>query len=123
VNPFYAVTENGKKVLSRCFELRLSAKRHEFILPEEISDDFLRNGKYTVIDLVVSLLNEYDYSQKVDYKKPDVSKFSYNMFMLRDIYETGRQINEKRELEILRLKQMQKNKKKNTGRYDDIDSV
>ncbi len=123
VNPLFVFTENGKKVLRCSFELKLSAKRHEFILPEEISDDFFRNGKYNVIDLVVSLLNEYDYSQKKDYAKQDVSKYSCNMFMLRDIYEKGKQINEKHELELLRQKQLRKKHKKNMGSYDDIDSV
>lgn len=123
VNPFFGFTANGKKVLKGSFELKLSAKRHEFILPEEISDDFFRNGKYTVTDLVVSLLNEYDYSHKKGYEKPDVSKYGYNMFMLRDIYEKGKEINEIHELELLRQKQLRKNKKKNTENYDDIDSV
>lgn len=123
VNPFSGFTANGKKVLTRSFELKLSAKRHEFILPEEISDDFFRNGKYTVADLIVSLLNEYDYSHKKDYEKPDVSKYGYNMFMLRDIYEKGKEINEMNELEQLRQKQLKKNKKKNTENYDDIDFV
>ncbi len=123
VNPFFGFTKNGKKVLTRSFELKLSARRHEYILPEEISDDFFRNGKYNVIDLVVSLLNEFEHSNKKGYVKSDVSKYSYNMFMLRDIYEKGKEINEINELELLRQKQLRKKHKKNTETYDDIDSV
>lgn len=123
VNPFYGFTENGRKVLQRSFELKLSAGRHEYVSPEEISDDIFRNGKYTVTDLVVSLINEYAYSQKKGYDKPDISKYGYNMFMLRDIYEKGREINEVKELELLRQKQLRKNHKKKTEFYDDIDPV
>lgn len=119
VNPLTALTADGRRHIMRCFELSLSAKRHEFVVPEEISDDFIKGGKYTVIDLIVSVLNEYSLSCRKDFVKPDTSKYKRNMFMLRDIYENGREIAERKELERLRQK---KRKKRKTVAEDDFDS-
>lgn len=119
VNPLIVLTSGGRKHIIRCFELSLSAKRHEYVLPEEISDDFIKGGKYTVIDLIVSVLNEYSLSCRKDFVKPDISKYKRNMFMLRDVYENGKEIEERKELELLREKQR---KKKKTVTDDDFDS-
>ena len=102
-----------------CFEMKLSASRHEFVTPEEISDDFIRGGKYTVPDLIASVLNEYTLSGRKDFVKPDTSKYKRNMFMLREIYEKGRDISERKEMELLMQK---KNRRKRTETDDDFDS-
>ena len=119
VSPFYVFTTEGKNVIRRCFELKLSAKRHEFVLPEEISDDIFKGGKYTALDLVISLLNEYRLSQSADFERPDAERFRRNMFVLRDTYEEGKTIVEKEEFEKM---QQKKQKKQKTVIDDDIDS-
>ena len=119
VSPFYVFTAEGKNVMRRCFELKLSAKRHEFVLPEEISDDIFKGGKYTALDLVISLLNEYRLSQADDFERPDAERFRRNMFVLRDTYEEGKTIVEKEEFEKM---QQKKQKKQKTVIDDDIDS-
>lgn len=119
VSPFFAMTSEGKKIIRRCFELKLSAKRHEFVLPEEISDDIFKGGKYTSFDLIISLLNEYNLSLFPDFEKPGVERFRRNMFLLRESYEEGKEIIQKEEFEKL---QQKKSKKKNMVIDDDIDS-
>ncbi len=100
----FLFTSGGRKTVKRCFELKLSAGRHEFVLPEEISDDIFRKGKYSAFDLVISVLNEYSLSLKSGFEKPDAQKFTRNMFVLRENYEEGREIAEKKELERKRNK-------------------
>ena len=119
VSPFYEFTPEGKKIAGRCFELKLSASRHEFVLPEEISDDIFRSGKYTALDLIISLLNEYALSQTSEVEKTGIEKFKRNMFVLRDTYEEGKNIVMQEELE---RKEQRKMKKKNLVIDDDIDS-
>ena len=119
VSPFYEITPEGKKITGRCFELKLSASRYEFILPEEISDDIFKSGKYTAFDLIISLLNEYALSQNSQLDKTGVEKFRRNMFMLREAYEEGRSIVAQEELE---RKEQKKLNKKNLVIDDDIDS-
>ena len=119
VSPFYEITPEGKKMTGRCFELKLSASRYEFILPEEISDDIFKSGKYTAFDLIISLLNEYALSQNSQLDKMGAEKFKRNMFMLRDVYEEGKSIVAQEELE---RKEQKKLKKKNLVIDDDIDS-
>lgn len=121
-SPFFTLTPKGKKITGRCFELKLSAKRHEFILPEEISDDIFKDGKYSVTDLLISLLNEYDLTGVKDFSKGPTDKYKRNLFLLRDIYEEGRILAEKEELRRqMQKKQKFKNKSK-TVNDDDIDS-
>lgn len=119
VSPFFVFTSEGKKVIRRCFELKLSAKRHEFVLPEEISDDIFKGGKYTALDLVISLLNEYELSASSDFERPDAERFKRNMFVLRETYEEGKKIVEKEDAQRMEQKKL-KNKKAVTD--DDIDS-
>ena len=119
VSPFYEFTPEGKKIAGRCFELKLSASRYEFIFPEEISDDIFRSGKYTAFDLIISLLNEYALSLNSELEKTGVEKFKRNMFMLRDAYEEGKSIVMQEELERNEQKKL---KKKNLVIDDDIDS-
>lgn len=119
VNPFGMFIPEKRKLMMHCFEMKLSASGHEFVTPEEISDDFIRGGKYAVSDLVVSVLNEYSLSGRKGFVKPDTSKYSRNMFMLREIYEKGRRIYERREAELLMQK---KNRKKRPVTDDDFDS-
>lgn len=111
ISPFADFTPKGKKLISYCFELRLSAKRYEFVPPEEISDAVFRSGGYTTGDLVVSLINEYDYA--ADTEKQSAKKFSYDMFMFRDVYSEGEKINLEIEREKQLAKQQAKQKKKN----------
>lgn len=119
VSPFSAFSADGKKTIRRCFELKLSVKRYEFVLPEEISDDIFKGGKYTAFDLIISVLNEYSLSLSDNFEKTGVEKFKRNMFILRETYEEGRKITEKEEFEKLKQKKL-KNKK--TVINDDIDS-
>lgn len=119
VYPFFTFTSEGKKSIRRCYELELSAKRHEFVLPEEISDDIFKGGKYTAFDLIISLLNEYELSVLSDFEKTGVERFKRNMFVLRETYEEGKKITEKEESEKLKQKKLE-NKK--TVIDDDIDS-
>ncbi|MBQ8210723.1 MAG: DUF2207 domain-containing protein [Clostridia bacterium] len=108
ISPFAEFTAKGKRLISYCFELRLSAKRFEFITPEEISDVFFKSGTYTVCDLVISLINEYDYAFEANFEKPSTENFRYNMFMFRDVYSEG----EKIMLEAEQAKKQAKQKKK-----------
>ncbi len=110
VTPFFVFTPEGKKIIRRCFELKLAAKRHEFVLPEEISDDIFKGGKYTALDLVISLLNEYVLSESYDFERPDAERFKRNMFILRETYEEGKKIAEKEEAEKMRQKKLKKKK-------------
>ncbi len=119
VSPFFTFTPEGKRIIRRCFELKLSAKRHEFVLPEEISDDILKGGKYSSYDLIISLLNEYNLSCSSDFEKNGVEKFRRNMFLLREPYEEGKEIVQREEFE---KQQQKKSKKKNTVIDDDFDS-
>ena len=119
VNPLSVFSPEKRKIMIHCFEMKLSASRHEFIIPEEISDDIIKGGKYTLTDLIASLINEKNLSAKKDYVKPDSSKYKRNMFMLRDIYEKGREISERKEAERLMEK---KNRKNRTVADDDFDS-
>lgn len=119
VSPVYMFTAEGKNIVHRCFELKLSAKRHEFVLPEEISDDIFKGGKYTALDLVISLLKESELAAADDFERPDAERFKRNMFVLRDTYEEGRKIVEKEEFEKM---QQKKQKKQKTVIDDDSDS-
>ena len=119
VSPFFALTTEGKKIIRRCFELKLSAKRHEFVLPEEISDDILKGGKYSSFDLIISLLNEYTLSLSPDFEKPGVERFKRNMFLLREPYADGELIVAQEEFEKQQQKKMKKKKMVND---DDLDS-
>ena len=119
VSPFFAMTAEGKKIIRRCFELKLSAKRHEFVLPEEISDDILKGGKYSSFDLIISLLNEYTLSLSPDFEKPGVERFKRNMFLLREPYADGELIVAQEEFEKQQQKKMKKKKMVND---DDLDS-
>lgn len=119
VNPLGIFIPENRALMLHCFEMKLSASRHEFVTPEEISDDFIRGGKYTVPDLIASVLNEYSLSGRKDFVRPDTSKYKRNMFMLREIYEKGREISERKEAELLMQK---KNRKKRTVTDDDFDS-
>ena len=119
VSPFFALTADGKKIIRRCFELKLSAKRHEFVLPEEISDDILKGGKYSSFDLIISLLNEYNLSLSPDFEKPGVERFKRNMFLLREPYADGELIVAQEEFEKQQQKKM---KKKKMVIDDDLDS-
>lgn len=119
VSPFFVFTSEGKKVIRRCFELKLSAKRYEFVLPEEISDDIFKGGKYTALDLIISLLNEDSLSALSDFERPDAERFKRNMFVLRETYEEGKKIAEKEESQKMKQKKL-KNKKAVLD--DDIDS-
>lgn len=119
VNPLGIFIPENRALMLHCFEMKLSASRHEFVTPEEISDDFIRGGKYTVSDLIASVLNEYTLSGRKDFVKPDTSKYKRNMFMLREIYEKGRDISERKEMELLMQK---KNRRKRTETDDDFDS-
>lgn len=109
VMPFVEFSPKGKKLVSYCFELRLTAKRFEFITPEEISDVFFRTDRYNICDLVVSLINEYDSSCNEAFEKPSTDNFKYNMFMFRDVYLQG----EKLELELIEARKQAKQRKKN----------
>lgn len=119
VSPLFAVTPDGKRIIRRCFELKLSAKRHEFVFPEEISDDIFKGGKYTAFDLIISVLNEYNLSQTSDFEKNSTERFKRNMFILRETYEEGKEIIEKEEFEKMQQKKL---KKKTAVIDDDIDS-
>lgn len=92
LSPLAEFTVKGKKLIRRCFELKLSAKRFEYITPEEISDSFFRNTKYTIGDLVVSVINESLLSVNDDFEKPSTDNFKHNLFMFRDIYSQGEKI-------------------------------
>lgn len=92
ITPDMLLTATGRGMVSLCFELRLSAKRYEFICPEEISDDVFRNGKYTTAELLISIFNEYDLSSAKDFRKPDISGFSFNLFLLRDAFDEGERL-------------------------------
>lgn len=85
ISPISALTPSGRKCVRYCFELLVSAKEHEFVTPEEISDDFFGNRKYTVPDLIISLINEAGVSEK-----SDISRFKRNMFMFRDVFNEGK---------------------------------
>ncbi len=89
ISPFADFTVKGKKLIARCFELRLSAKRFDAVTPEEISDDFFKNSTHTVGELVIALINEYDLSENENFEKPSTENFRYNMFMFRDVYDEG----------------------------------
>lgn len=119
VYPVFAMTSEGKRIVNRCFELKLSAKRYEFVLPEEISDDILKGGKYSAFDLIISLLNEYNLSRSSGFEKTGIERFRRNMFLLREPYETGKEIVQKEEFE---KQQQKKAKKKNMVIDDDFDS-
>lgn len=104
VSPFFMLSKKGKELISDCFEIRISAKRFEFITPMEISDSFFRNEKYSIGDLVTAVINEYD--RYTEFGHDDsTSAFKYNMFMFRDVYDEGKAIFEKNE-------QKRKNKKR-----------
>ena len=119
VSPLFSLTAEGKKIIRRCFELKLSAKRHEFVLPEEISDDILKGGKYSSFDLIISLLNEYNLSLSPDFEKNGAERFKRNMFLLREPYTDGEMIVAQEEFEKQQQKKM---KKKKMVIDDDLDS-
>ncbi len=114
--PFFEFTLYGKKILDRCFEMSLSAGRHEFVSPARISDDFFANNKYTVIDLIISVINENRLSQNKDYKAEDTTKFSCDLFVLRENYAAGEEIFL---LNKAKRKQEKNTKKQKTEPYDD----
>lgn len=121
LTPSMLFTPDGRRLVSLCFELKLSAKRHEFTAPEEISDDFFRNGKYTSADLLISLFNEYDLSSAKDFSKGDADKFRYNLFLLRDTYDEGRKIAFDEEVRR-RMQKSKKHKIRKTVTDDDNDT-
>lgn len=104
LSPLAELTAKGRKLIRRCFELKLSAKRFEYVTPEEISDSFFRNSKYTIGDLVISVINEYTLSLDTDFRKPSTENFKHNLFMFRNIYSEGEMI-------YLREKEEQKKQK------------
>ena len=92
LSPVNDFTAKGKKLVRRCFEIKLSAKRFEYVAPQEISDSLFRNSKYTAGDLVISVINEYNLSLEPDYEQPSDVSFERNMFMFRDIYAEGKKL-------------------------------
>lgn len=80
ISPLFMLSKGGRKLILRCFEMKLSAKSHEIISPAEISDGFFGNGKYTVYDLIISVINEYENGTE-----KDTSRFKRNFFMFRDV--------------------------------------
>lgn len=108
LSPLNDITAQGKKLIGYCFELRLSAKRFEFVTPEEISDAIFKSDRYTVCDLVISLINEYELSSRKGFEKPDTDKFKYNMFMFREVYSEGEHNEQEKLREQKELKQRKK---------------
>lgn len=92
LSPFCGLTSAGKKLIRRCFEIKLSAKRFEYVSPQEISDSFFRNTKYTVGDLVISIINEYCIFRGTDTDDSAAESFKHDLFMFRDIYAEGEKI-------------------------------
>lgn len=84
----------GKKLVRRCFEIKLSAKRFEYITPQEVSDSLFRNEKYNVGDLVIAIINEFS-APSTENEHND--KFKFDMFMFRDIYTEGEYLVEQQE--------------------------
>ena len=78
-------TPDGRRLIRRSFELALSAGRHEYVSPDEISDDFFRLRKYSVPDLLIALLNE----SSGEFETTDPDRFERNMFRLRGVYDEG----------------------------------
>ncbi len=108
VSPFYMLVPENRKHIRRCFEMKLSAGYHEFILPEEISDDMFRDGKYTSAELLISLFNEYELSLSENLNNSNSDKYKYNLFVLRELYDNGKKIAIEEEVS----RQMQKKQKK-----------
>lgn len=119
VNPFFAFSSNGRKTVRLCFEMKLSAGRHEYVSPAEIANGMWLGGKYTSFDLIISLLNEYARSLLPDYERETDGKYKYDMFLLRDVFLEGKEIAEKEELDRLLKK---KNRKKTAVTEDDINT-
>lgn len=109
--PFFILSKEKKELFLDCFEVRVSAKRFEYVSPMEISDSIFRNGKYGAGELVVSLLNEYDRLTEFGHRESN-GEFRHNMFMFRDIYNEGKAAFEAKE-------QVRKNKKRKHGDHDD----
>lgn len=92
VSPFFMFSSENRKIVHRCFEMKLAALYHEFIMPEEISDDMFRNGKYSSEDLLVSLFNEYELALNANLDKNNADKYKYNLFVLRELYAEGKEL-------------------------------
>ena len=88
ISPLTVLTPQGRKLVGYCFEMKLSAGNHEFVLPAEISDDFFGACKYNVPELIISIINECE-NGSGDSARTDISRFKRNMFMFRDIYRDG----------------------------------
>lgn len=79
-------SSKGKKLVRRCFEIKLGAKRFDYVTPQEVSDSLFRNEKYNIGDLVISIINEFSLNSV---EKEHNDKFKFDMFMFRDIYTEG----------------------------------
>lgn len=92
LSPVNELSGKGRRLIHRCFELKLNAGRAEYVSPQEISDNFFKNSRYTTGDLVMSVINEYSLMREGNTYKPENEDFVRNLFMFRDIYAQGRKM-------------------------------
>lgn len=92
LSPVNELTGKGRRLIHRCFELKLNAGRAEYVSPQEISDNFFKNSRYTTGDLVISVINEYSLIRDGGMHEADTQDFVRNLFMFRDIYAQGRKM-------------------------------
>lgn len=105
LSPLNEFTAKGRKLIRRCFELKLNAKRTEYVSPQEISDSFFKSTKYTTGDLVAAIINEYEQRASGEYPSQETDSFVHNLFMFRDVYGRGRELFEKQEAERKQAKE------------------
>ncbi len=96
-SPFFEFSKSGRRLIRRCFEIKLCAKRFEFVSPAEISDSIFRNSKYTAGDLVISIINEQSATANNNNAVFSDKEFKRNLFMMRDIYNEGMKLTVARE--------------------------
>lgn len=89
VSPFFALSAKGSRSIRLCFEIKLSAGRHEYVSPAEIANGIWQGSNYSASELIISLLNEYSRSLLPEYEKETDNKYKYDMFILRDVFLEG----------------------------------
>lgn len=95
VSPFYTFSAKGRKIIRLCFEIKLSASRHEYVSPAEIANGIWLGGNFSSFDMIISLINEYSRSLSPEYETEKENKYKYDMFLLRDVYLEGKEYGEK----------------------------
>lgn len=87
---FDEIKKSKRALIKKSFEIKLSAKRFEYIAPGEISDDFFTGSRYNSYDLLISVINESRIKSKGEALPESEKEYKCDLFMFRRVYEKGR---------------------------------